>query len=58
MTFYRCALCNSVVTKWDIENLHACPKCGQVRIMPTNLSLWEKIKQIIKHPAVWRWDNA
>jgi len=58
MTFYRCVLCGSVVTKWDMDKLHACPKCGQARITMTNLSLWEKIVQIAKHPAVWRWANG
>ncbi len=54
--FYRCVLCGSVVSWWDIyEGEHACPNCGQRRISPTNLSLWEKIVQVFKHPAVWRW---
>jgi len=57
MTFYRCHLCNKVISKWDIEEHHACPKCGHTKISPTNLSAWEKLIQVCKHPAVWSWVN-
>ncbi len=53
--FYRCVLCSSIVSPWDIEEHHGCGKCGGVKIKPTNLSLWEKIIQIILHPAFWKW---
>jgi hypothetical protein len=53
-TFYRCALCRGVVSKWDINN-GGCQKCGGTKISPTNLTLWEKVVQIAKRPAVWRW---
>lgn len=55
MLFYRCVLCRRVVSKWDIEEHHACPACGQPRISPTNLVWWEKLVQIVKHPALWKW---
>lgn len=58
MIFYRCSLCNSVVSLWDIHNKTACPKCGQVRVQQTNLSLWEKLVQIVKHPKVWEWKDV
>ena len=57
MLFYRCNLCGHVVNKWDIKESKGCPKCANPRIKPTNLSLWEKIVQIIKHPKVWEWDT-
>lgn len=58
VTFYRCHLCRGIVSPWDIAKEHGCPKCGQRRISPTNLSLFEKLVQICKHPKVWRWGNA
>lgn len=56
--FFRCTLCQGVVNLWDIYHPpHSCPKCGGGRVAPTNLTLWEKIVQIIKHPAWWKWDE-
>ena len=57
LMFYRCNLCGHIVSKWDIKESKGCPKCANPRIKPTNLSLWEKIVQIIKHPKVWEWDT-
>lgn len=56
LSFYRCTICHGVVNKWDIVK-GGCPKCSGTRISPTNLTLWEKIVQIIKHPKVWEWRN-
>lgn len=56
INFYRCTICKSVVSKWDIID-GGCPKCGGTRISPTNLSWFEKVKQVIKHPRVWGWTN-
>jgi len=55
ITFYRCLLCATVVSKWDIKNGEGCPKCGGKKVAPTNMSLWEKFVQILKHPNVWGW---
>lgn len=58
LPFYRCTLCMSVVSVWDIyQSPHTCPKCGGARMSPTNLSFMEKIVQIAKHPKIWRWDE-
>ena len=57
MMFYRCLLCTGVVSKWDIREVHGCPNCGARKLGPTNLSIWEKLVQIFKHPKVWNWDN-
>lgn len=58
LLFYRCVLCNNVVSAWDIyQEPHCCTKCGGTRIKPSNLSLWEVFVQIIKHPKFWRWDE-
>ena len=57
LTFYRCVTCRSVVSVWDIKG-GACPKCGQNRISPTNLSLLEKLVQLFKHPAFWKWSDV
>jgi Zn finger protein HypA/HybF involved in hydrogenase expression len=54
MQFYRCETCHGVVSPWDIDN-GECPKCGAHRIRPTDLTLLEKVVQIIKHPKVWTW---
>ena len=54
LSFYRCMLCGSVVSFWDIKR-GGCQKCGGVRIRPSGLSLWEKITQIFKHPKIWAW---
>ena len=53
--FFRCVLCGAVVSQWDIAEHHGCGKCGGFKIKPTNLSLWEKIIQIIMHPLFWKW---
>ena len=55
LLFYRCVLCRSVVSQWDINEHHGCPTCGNPRVSPTALTLWEKIVQIVKHPKVWQW---
>ena len=55
MMFYRCHLCNKVVSEWDLDEHSACPNCGHSKISPTNLTLIEKFVQICKHPAVWKW---
>jgi len=53
--FFRCLLCGSVVSAWDIREHAGCRKCGGARIRPTNLTVWEKIVQIVRHPRVWKW---
>lgn len=55
MMFYRCLLCATVVSKWDIKEHHGCPKCAGAKIGPTNLSFFEKLAQLIKHPLFWKW---
>lgn len=57
LMFYRCLLCTSVVSKWDIHEHKGCSKCGHGRIKPTNLSLLEKLVQIFKHPKIWTWNE-
>lgn len=58
MTFYRCHLCSGVVSQWDIKEYGACPRCSTVKVSPTNLTFWEKVVQILKHPLVWRWRES
>lgn len=56
--FFRCTLCRGVVNIWDVYNEpHGCPKCGGARISPTNLSLWETVVQLCKHPKWWTWNE-
>jgi DNA-directed RNA polymerase subunit RPC12/RpoP len=55
LAFYRCMLCRSVVSKWDIHKHQGCPNCGHARIMPCNLTLAQKVIQFIKHPQFWKW---
>lgn len=56
LLFYRCYLCKNIVSKWDLKENHEC-RCGHSKISPTNLTAWEKIVQIVKHPAVWKWSD-
>lgn len=58
MQFYRCTLCNEVVSTWDINEHHGCAKCGNPRLKTSWLSLREKLAQVIKHPKVWRWRDV
>jgi predicted Zn-ribbon and HTH transcriptional regulator len=58
LQFYRCILCGHVVSIWDIKEHRGCPKCKNPRIRPSDLSLWEKIVEICKHPAVWAWGKV
>lgn len=57
LKFYRCSLCGSVVSRWDIESGKCCPKCGGHRINPSNLNIWEMFIQIKRHPKVWKWNG-
>lgn len=52
--FYRCVLCNTVVSPWDI-NAGGCTNCASKKITPANLTLWEKLVQVVRHPKVWIW---
>lgn len=58
LLFYRCNLCNKVVSPWNLSTNKGCSNCGHARISQTNLTLWEKIVQIIKHPKIWDWKNV
>ena len=53
-SFYRCLTCQGVVSEGDIQK-GGCPSCKGTKITPKNLTLWEKLVQILKHPALWRW---
>ena len=55
LMFYRCTMCGGVVSVWDIKEYHGCSVCSCNKIKPTNLSILEKIVQIIKHPKLWEW---
>jgi hypothetical protein len=57
LEFYRCTMCSSVVSVWDIKEHGGCKVCKNSRIRPTELSLWEKIKQIFLHPKLWEWKD-
>jgi DNA-directed RNA polymerase subunit RPC12/RpoP len=57
MLFYRCLLCRRVVSQWDVKEHKGCKQCGGRKLSPTNLSFWEKIVQVMKHPKVWAWDD-
>jgi Zn finger protein HypA/HybF involved in hydrogenase expression len=58
VAFFRCASCNGVVSMWDIKKIHGCPKCKGNKLRHSDLSLWEKIIQVFKHPQIWRWGSA
>ncbi len=53
--FFRCVLCHRVISDWDVREGHGCPKCGSTKLSPSNLSQWEKLRQLMKHPALWDW---
>lgn len=57
LMFYRCRLCHRIVSLFDLREHHACPYCKHATMSPTNLTLWEKLVQIVKHPKVWTWKN-
>lgn len=58
LRFYRCVLCRDVVSYWDIKSGVGCPKCKGRRIEPSDLTLWEKLVQIWRHPKVWAWPDG
>lgn len=59
LEFYRCKMCGTVVSDWDIyREPHGCPKCGCTKMLVTNLSFIEKLIQVVKHPKVWRWNDV
>lgn len=53
--FYRCTLCGIVNAPWDLVEHAGCRKCGCTRVKTTNLSLFEKVVQIVRRPNVWSW---
>jgi len=57
LQFYRCVLCHRVVSLFDLREKLGCRHCGHAKVSPTNLTLWEKLVQIAKHPKVWTWKN-
>ena len=57
LEFYRCVSCNRVVSQWDINKFKCCPICKATKFRKSELSLKEKIVQIIKHPKLWRWGD-
>lgn len=57
LVFYRCQMCHKIVSPWDLEKMQGCPTCGHVRVSPSNMTTWEKIVQIWKHPKVWKWEE-
>ena len=57
MLFYRCLMCGMVVSKWDIKKYRGCSKCAGKKISPTNLSFTERVRQLLKHPRFWKWDD-
>lgn len=58
LEFYRCTLCHKAISIWDLKEKHGCPYCAGARFSPSNLTLWEMIVQIWKHPKVWRWKDV
>lgn len=56
--FYRCMGCTAVVAPWDVKETGGCRKCGGGRLRLTNLSWWEKLVQMIRRPAIWRWSDV
>ena len=55
--FYRCMSCSKVVNVWQVRSGDGCV-CGERKCKPTNLTLWEKLVQIVKHPLVWKWPKS
>lgn len=56
--FFRCKLCNGVVSPWDIKEHKGCPKCAHRKLAPTNLSILEMAVQLFKHPKIWEWKDV
>lgn len=56
--FYRCILCTHVISPWDLRTHHGCPRCAGTKLKPSNLSIWEKLVQIVKHPLIWKWPRG
>jgi predicted Zn-ribbon and HTH transcriptional regulator len=43
LPFFRCMLCGGVLSVWDLEKHHGCPKCASKKIKNTALSFWEQV---------------
>ena len=56
LEFYRCKLAGHVVSVWDIRK-GGCQRCGCRQIVPADLTWYEKLIQVIKHPKVWEWPD-
>ncbi len=55
--FYRCLVCGKVVSPFDIKEGIGCSLCGNRKIRPTSLRLWEKMVQLVKHPSLLKRDE-
>jgi hypothetical protein len=58
LVFYRCELCRGIISPWDLKKNEGCQKCGQRRVRLSNLTLFEKLVQLCKHPKFWEWKNV
>ena len=58
LEFYRCRTCHRVVNVWDLKKHNACPYCGGAHFQYTNLTMWEKVKEVVKHPKFWEWKHV
>jgi DNA-directed RNA polymerase subunit RPC12/RpoP len=56
--FYRCVACTRVISPVDIQEHGSCPYCFGRRIRPTNLTWWEKLRELVRHPLFWRWPHV
>lgn len=54
LPWYRCILCGAPVSIFDVEQ-GGCHKCGHGKLRPSNLSLWEKVKEIIRNPRILKY---
>jgi len=56
--FYRCMVCATVNSPWELKKLGSCRKCGATKVKATNLSFWEKVVQIVRRPMLWKWSDV
>ena len=53
--YFRCLLCGRPVSPLDLDQSHGCAHCGHTRIRPSDLTLWEKVLEVLRNPKILKY---
>jgi DNA-directed RNA polymerase subunit RPC12/RpoP len=50
--YFRCVLCGRPSAETTLQEHGECGYCGGKRMQPTDLTFFEKVIEIIRHPSI------